>query len=557
MAITINMKSHGSTRRSIDREYVATAALLTAALVIGLMTVFDYGITIDEFTSDEYGDKVIAWYLSGFTNRALFSHFDHYLYGPWFQVLTSAVQSLHLGERYETRHVVTFLVGFAGLVALLPIGRLTFGRWTGFTAIALCLLTGNVYGQLFFTPVDVPFMAIMNWATLAIIVMARQNVPTWPATICAGLATGLAIATRAGGVIAHFYLLGAMVLCVLDVIASHDRNRSRNLQKIGIRSAGAILIAWIVAIALWPWLQTIHAASRFMEAFNHFTHITIDVHILHWGKDYHATKLPWSYVPGELFVRLPEGFLALLAAALIFGGIAVYRFAARSAAQASRGRRADFARLALELARARGSLVVVVAALVPIVFIMIRTPTLYNGIRHVMFVIPPLAVLAGWGLAQLAPLIRRFPLSSAIAGSAYVGATIVYLAMLHPLEYVATNVFGGWTRGSAGRFELDYWAAAATPALRRLEQRVSYDKRFAARTPSIAICFPSRDYFVRPMYRRPWVFQPDPKKADFIIQTETVAYTYCSAGVNGDIIDEVKRFGVTFAKTFENPTPVQ
>jgi hypothetical protein len=52
--------------------------------------------------------------------------------------------------------------GLAGLAALLPIGRLAVGRWAGLTAIVLCLLTGYFYGSLFFTPIDVPFVAAMT-----------------------------------------------------------------------------------------------------------------------------------------------------------------------------------------------------------------------------------------------------------------------------------------------------------------------------------------------------------------------------------------------------------
>ena len=54
--------------------------------------------------------------------------------------------------RIIVRHAVTFLVGLAGVAALLPIGRLAIGRWAGLTAIALCLMTGYFYGSLFFTP---------------------------------------------------------------------------------------------------------------------------------------------------------------------------------------------------------------------------------------------------------------------------------------------------------------------------------------------------------------------------------------------------------------------
>src|SRR5262249_39804131 len=133
-----------------DAEVVAAAALLAAALVVGLATAADYGLTVDEVNTDDYGPKALAWYTSAFTDRSHFDtvEFSLWYYGPWFQMLTAYVQSFDLADRGTVRHAMTFLVGLSALAALLPIGRLAIGRWAGLTAIALCLLTGYLYGSL-------------------------------------------------------------------------------------------------------------------------------------------------------------------------------------------------------------------------------------------------------------------------------------------------------------------------------------------------------------------------------------------------------------------------
>jgi len=137
----------------ISTERLAVAALLGAVLVVGLATAADYGLTVDEFNTDDYGPKALAWYASGFKDRSQFEtvEFSLWYYGPWFQMLAAYVQSFDLADRMTVRHVMTFLVGVAGLAALLPIGRLAVGQWAGLTAIVLCLLTGYFYGSLFFT----------------------------------------------------------------------------------------------------------------------------------------------------------------------------------------------------------------------------------------------------------------------------------------------------------------------------------------------------------------------------------------------------------------------
>jgi hypothetical protein len=73
--------------RAIDAEIVAAAALLSAVLVVGLATAADYGLTVDEFNSDDYGPKALAWYTSGFVDRSHFEtvEFSLWYYGPWFR----------------------------------------------------------------------------------------------------------------------------------------------------------------------------------------------------------------------------------------------------------------------------------------------------------------------------------------------------------------------------------------------------------------------------------------------------------------------------------------
>src|SRR5947209_14742144 len=136
-------------------------------------------------------------------------------------MLTATVQSFDFADRVTVRNAMSFLVGLGGLAALLPLGRLVVGRWAGLGAIVLCLLTGYIYGSLFFTPIDVPFLAAMTWATLAIVVMTRRVLPSWRAAVATGLCTGLALRPRTGGLITHAYLLGALLLCAAECYSRH------------------------------------------------------------------------------------------------------------------------------------------------------------------------------------------------------------------------------------------------------------------------------------------------------------------------------------------------
>jgi hypothetical protein len=534
---------------TVDLEILAVGSLLALAALVAIWTVGDYAITVDEFNADDYGQKSLIWYTSLFTNRSNFDSVEDTLwfYGPWFHILTTLVQSLDLAEHWATRHLLTFLLGLAALAALVPIARLASGRWVGLIAVGLCLTTGYLYGSMFFTPIDVPFMFAMTWATLAIMLMAVPIVPLWPATIATGLFTGLAMATRSSGLITHVYLVGAMTLCALEALMHGGRSAGPDLVRIGVRTVSAMLIAWLTAIALWPWLQIGNPITQFGEAFLFFANHPSSWDFPHWGEMVRTTALPWSYVPIQLLVRLPEGFLLLLCVAVLSGLGGMLAILRLGFAPITQPRLSALKEAVMVTAQARQPLIVWVAGILPIAAIILQHSTLYDGIRHVLFVIPMLAVIAGFGFLRLAPLLRRFPMTTATVAGAYVGHAVLTFVLLHPLQYAAFNVFAGGVIGTYGRFEQDYWSLAVLPALRRLEDQLDRDDpgRFATNPPSIKLCIGFHEEMVAPMFGRPWRLEDEASKADFIIESERWR---CAKHLPVIVVDELKRFGLPFAR---------
>jgi hypothetical protein len=469
-------------------------------------------------------------------------------------MLTAYVQSFDLADRITVRHAMTFLVGLAGVAALLPLGRLAAGRWAGLAAIALCLMTGYFYGSLFFTPIDVPFAAAMTWGTLAIMVMTRKVLPSWRASLATGLLSGLAIATRTGGIITHAYLLGALLLCAAEVFVKEGQLARRYLVDLGARFGAAVVIAWIVAVALWPWLEIGNPFAQFKTALVHFATIPVSFEFTHWGEQISTSTLPLSYIPAQLLFRLPEAFLVLLAIACIHAIAAAARLARDVVRKSPSWAGTRLRAAVLTIARERAMLTVCAAVVLPLAFLILQRATMYDGIRHVLFVIPMLAVVAGLGWHALLPLIARAPVVIAVVVGAYIGGVAATLAALHPLEYVAMNALAGGTSGAYDKFELDYWSAAATEALRRLEHRLDYDASLwpAETVPRILICIGAREDRVHPLLRRPWIVESDPDKADFIIATQRWR---CADDKPVVLIDEIKRFDRSFAWVYARREP--
>jgi hypothetical protein len=549
LRVTQRAKRRACGRRMLryDPEVLIAIGLICGIAVFALARIGDYGITTDEWNADAYGAKAIAWYRSGFTDRAMFTDVESTLwyYGPWFHMLVSAVQSLGLGEHWAIRHAMTFLCGLGGIALLLPIGRLAVGRWAGLVAIVLCLTTGYLYGSLFSTPIDVPFLFAMTAALLGIMLMADRPVPSWGASICAGLLTGLAIATRSSGFIAQAYLVGAMALCAIRVIATREQSLP-GLGRILLRTGAALAAGWLLAYGLWPWLQIGNPLSQFIEAFGYFANHPSSWAMPYWGRTVVSDDLPWHYVPGQLAARLPLVFIGLIVVAAVLG---IWAFVARVNWRGLRERQTRAGAIAALVARERRQMALLCAAtFLPIVAVIVEGSTLYNGLRHVLFVIPLLAVFAAAGFVWLLPWLRRLPVLTTGAVAAYIGLQAATLSRLHPLEYIAFNMFTGGVHGAYGRFNMDYWAAAATVALRRLEERVALEARAQTPPPKLLVCMPWREWLTASMYRRPWRLTLEAAEADYIIATEP--QPGCAVGQPVVLVDAVKRYDRAFAWTY-------
>ena len=135
-------------------------------------------------------------------------------------------------------------------------------------------------------------------------------------------------------------------------------------------------------------------------------------------------------------------------------------------------------------------LAVALAALLPIAVTVIARPAMYNGIRHFVFVLPPLAVaggLAGAWIAERARALRprgagRCSPSSSLAGLAL---PVIGMARLHPYEYVYFNHIAGGVRGAQSRFMLDYWGLAFKQAGAGAARQARRARRDAARRPQM------------------------------------------------------------------------
>jgi hypothetical protein len=177
----------------------------------------------------------------------------------------------------------------------------------------------------------------------------------------------------------------------------------------------------------------------------------------------------------------------------------------------------------------------------------------FTGLRHFLFVIPALAVLAGIGLdAAVTALAKRGRLVGS-GGLAAVTACFLWdavtLARLHPYEYLYYNSFVGGLEGASRRYDLDYWFSSMPEALNQLETYLrrdgSADPSHPMRIYSVAVCGERLSFeknVTLPQLR--WDFKPQWEQSEFFIAPTQMN---CDGDLDGKVIGTVKRLGVTIA----------
>jgi len=507
-------------------------ALLAAAAGVVLATFRDHGLGWDDYTHAEYGELMLALYGSGFTDQRALSWVNLYRYGGGFDLAAALLAKVLPFTLFETRRLAGGIVGLIGLAIVWRTGRRVGGPLAGLMALALLAACPLYVGHAFINAKDAPFAVAMAILTFALIrAFDEYPRPGGTTVLLVGVGTGLALGTRILGAFAAFYALGALAL----IVAAHARRDGVRAAAgaaggFAVRLLPALVVGYAVMALVWPWgvaepLNPFHAAGYFSRFFEE------PWHELFGGALIKVTDMPRSYLPTLLAFKLPELFVALGCGGVIGALIAVFR---RDVAPSRRA-------LLLLLAS---------AAALPVVVTVATRPALYNGIRHFLFVVPPLAVLGGLAAAWLIDAMRRCGHLAVMAAAAVlitgVAVPIVDAVRLHPFEYTYFNRVAGGA-GARDRYMLDYWGLSLKQASQGLAAKIAGLKlaRPAGRRWRLAVCGHHRSPQVElgEDFETTW----DPKGADFAMM---LGVFYCRQ-FDAPVLVEIVRDGVVYARVYD------
>ncbi len=517
-----------------DRYDVAALLLFGTLIALIAFTFRDYAISNDEEVQQRYGEMIIAYYASGFVDQALFHFRNLYLYGGLFDVIAVGLEKLVPLDLYEVRHVLTALCGVGGLAAVWATARTIAGSRAGLLAALALSVCGTWYGAMFNHTKDIPFAAAVMGALWLLVLIGRELPrPRWHLVVSFGVLCGCALGIRVLGV----FLIGyAAVAIVLHAPLGRGVPLREALHKTlafvarsTVPFTAAFVIAYLIMIAAWPWAAL--APLNPLRGLTDFVDFNYPIQTILAGQVYHMGDVPRWYVPTYMAIKLTLWLLIGAGLALVFAALP-QRAAQRTNQKTDNLWRKETALMAF-------------AAFAPLISEVIVDGPAFSGMRHFLFTVPPIAVLAGLGLNAMLSRLENFNWLAAAAAATVIalgfGWNADTLYRLHPDEYLFFNPLVGGLAGASRNYDTDYWVNTMPEAVSDLERYL--DKTEGKARPGVhylvAVCCERLQFEKEADSRLEWTRDAD--RADFFIAPTNMN---CDRARKGRVIATVERLGV-------------
>ncbi len=430
----------------------AAGVLLLLMIILSIGT----GINGDDSFQVDYSEKLVNFYTTMGQDTASLYIKDgnmHY-YGGFFEVITGMVnRGLGLDEfnpaYHQVRHVFIAIFGFLSMLFTGLLIREIAGWRAALLALLLMFLSPRFLGHSLMNPKDIPFAAGFSMALYFLVVVLRQMPkPPWKSLVGLAIGVGIALGTRAGGLLLVAYLF---LFAGLDFLNRAGLKGIGTHFKVALRYLGYLVaisfVGYLIAILFWP-AALVAPVKLPLEALAEFSKIGTRIRLLFEGDNVMSDATPWYYALSWIGLTVP-----LFTLIGLIGGVALFRRMMKEYSQIP-------------------VLLVFFAALFPVFYVIAKDSSLHDGWRHLTFVYPPMVAAATLFWITLEKMFAdKQNIKYAVWG-------ILALLMLQPAifiarnphySYVYFNPIGGGVSGAFGTYETDYWGISVKQALNWME----------------------------------------------------------------------------------------
>jgi hypothetical protein len=225
----------------------------------------------------------------------------------------------------------------------------------------------------------------------------------------------------------------------------------------------------------WPFLWG-HPMARFVEVFGFMSDNPTNLSVLFDGEVYRAGALPRRYLPFMLATTLTEPVWPLFLLGVWIAYSKLFKQKRNLIANFQEGATSDgwqSLRSSLDRTVTRNHLVSLTIVLlwfvILLAYVLLRRPAMYDGIRHFLFILPPIIIFSGFAFEVLIDNIYILWLRAGLI-LLLILPGIAAIVQLHPYEYTYYNSLVGGTSGAFRQYETDYWLTCYKEAVENLAQ---------------------------------------------------------------------------------------
>ncbi len=438
--VTEPIQSFGAKEKAAEPKYYRLLFLVSSlVLLVALpMLSFDYGITGDEEVQKIYGEKLLSYYETDGEENSALSYKNLYYYGGLFDY-TAAWANKHIGglDEYEMRHVLNALVGFLLMLFTGLLAKEMTGSWrVGFWALLFMAISPRIFGHSMNNPKDIPFAATYVFSLLYIIRFVKE-LPRPGARTVLLLIIGLAasINVRVGGILLIAYL--GFFVGLRFLLRSELRSKLTHFPTIG--RVGALLALIVVGgyfggMLYWPYGWEAPFKHPF-KALGEMSNFSTSIRMLFEGKHMWSDELPWYYIPKWISIASP---VFVLLGALAFPLLLLKNY-----------KKTDTWLW----------LFLLYTLIFPVAYAIVKQSSLYDGMRHFLFVYPVLVVIAATGWQWLSTLLpaKAFQLGTQGVMVVLMAIPLLWMVRNHPYQASYFNPLSGGIQSAYAHYETDYW----------------------------------------------------------------------------------------------------
>ena len=425
-------------------KYLVIFTLVYFALCFSLYK--DFGATYDEKTEYDAGRYLKKYYqnstkhtyvedLVKFNPRRinnwqlpLFSH-----YSRVYPMLVNLLNPNYFLEWFHVQNIFSgyFMFFFSYVLFYLVYSKSKFAILSS----VLLFLTPLLIGHIPANPKDIPFATSMLLGVFGIYffnsylpsIKKSNSFLLLTELLVLGILFGISQSLRAVGLT---LFIGYMIHgCILS-------KSSKEVFFVLFKSVLVGLVSMVVWVLSVPFIGA-NVVANLIDVFSgSYGFSQWNGYVLYLGDFLTKDHRPWHYLFVYLAIQLPITTLFGL-----LGGLVAVLFKK------------------LRYDRNHPLIIILIIVLLNLLLYLTISPVIYNGIRHFLYLITFITLLASFFILDLIikfPKIKWVPFGILL----YCGFTFYRLAILHPYEYTYYNEFIGGLKGAEGKFELDYWGTA-------------------------------------------------------------------------------------------------